>query len=401
MPGCGNATRTVPIPVACFLPPWMLRDTVSVGAIERWIGSMGEADSISAEVEVVAVGDLMLGDSAICTGFGFASRYTESGLEAILKELIPFLAADVTIGNLETPLSRAGLRRSQWSSVQMRGRPGYAPVLRRLGFDVLNVANNHAIQHGQRAFQETVELLTAADIAVCGLCGSGPWLSQPLRWTTASGVKLGILGYCLRPRQYSRCDPPFAEGEEETIVQDVERLRSEVGHVIVSLHWGEEFASWPSNREVRMATAIIEAGAAVVFGHHPHVLRPAVLSENRLIAYSLGNFVADMVWQERLRRGALLRCRLGPSGVVEAKVVATRIDDDFRPRLLPGVDLHTVESVEGLDAEAYQSKVAQALHAQRWAAYRYAIRRMLRYPPRMLVQLGFRTLRNRLIVTAG
>ena len=98
---------------------------------------------------IVAVGDLQLGDSPTCVGFGFASRYRPDSLARVFEDIAQALAgADLVFGNLETPLSTQGLEAESLSSRQLRGVPGYAVVLRESGFTVLNVANNHAVQHG-------------------------------------------------------------------------------------------------------------------------------------------------------------------------------------------------------------------------------------------------------------
>src|SRR5205814_2386723 len=102
------------------------------------------------------------------------------------------------------------------------------------------------------------------------------WAALPVL-RGAAGQRIGILAYSLRPQQYDSGPPAFAIGSESEVLRDVERLRCDANYVIVSLHWGEEFAADPSVAEVRFARQIIEAGAALLIGHHPHVVRPIVL----------------------------------------------------------------------------------------------------------------------------
>jgi poly-gamma-glutamate synthesis protein (capsule biosynthesis protein) len=197
-------------------------------------------------VGIVATGDLMLGDSAICTGYGFASRYPREAGDRAIEGLRSILGeADIVFGNLECTLSDRGHEPRRWSSTQLRGHPSYAVALRAAGFNVLNVANNHASQHGDAAFHDTIELLRAAGILPIGVRGTGDWTARPEQMEVR-GRHVGFLGYCLRPRQYSGAVPPFAEGELADIVRDVARLSVDVDHVIVSLHWGEEYVDAPS-----------------------------------------------------------------------------------------------------------------------------------------------------------
>ena len=361
---------------------------------------MNAAVKVLASVRVAAVGDLQLGDSPISVGFGLASRYRSRGLDAVFSALRPLLNdADFVFGNLECTLSTVGLESGSWRSAQLRGEPDFARALRRAGFTALNVANNHAVQHGVRAFHETLDLLADVGIECCGVRGAAPWCCKPVIWRTGDGYRVGLLGYCRRPRQYGPQEPPFAEGEPQDIVADVQRLRGAVDCVVVSLHWGEEFVSQPSCTEVALAHAVIEAGASLILGHHPHVLRPFERYRQGLIAYSLGNCVADMVWWPEVRRGGVLRCTLDVSGVRSAEFAPTHIDAAYRP--LPGPRRTEPNGLRPLDEHAYHRAIQRTVRLQRIAAYRYAALNVWRYPPRMLVQLAAATVQNRLGALLG
>ena len=348
-------------------------------------------------VRVVAMGDLQLGDSPTCVGFGFASRYGPDSLARVLADVIPsFAGADVVFGNLETPLSTRGQRADSLSARQLRGDPGYASALRRAGFTVLNVANNHAVQHGVDVFRDTVDAVQRAGIAVCGVRGTAPWASAPAT-IVAAGRRVGVLGYCLRSRQYSSEIPPYAEGTPEEMRADVARLRADTDAVIVSLHWGEEFVPTPSIDETRLARSLVDAGASLILGHHPHVVRPVEAYRDAVIAYSLGNLVGDMVWYAPFRTGAILRVNLERSAARDAIVRGTSLRSDYRPRL-NGIQTAAVPSGEiaALEPAPYAQAIRDTWRRQRVAAYWYTITRPWRFPPRILLQLIVQTLRNKL-----
>ncbi len=162
------------------------------------------------EVRLAAVGDLMVGDSAISVGFGFGSRYDDAAIADLALRVRPLLqGAEIAVGNLECVLSREGFRADDWRSAQMRGRPSYAAALRRAGFTHLGLANNHAMQHGTAAFEDTVALLRHAGIEPLGLAGTDGWTSRPAIFEAADDA-VGLLAYCLRPRQYGHEIPPYA-----------------------------------------------------------------------------------------------------------------------------------------------------------------------------------------------
>lgn len=348
----------------------------------------------SRPVSIVAVGDIMLGDSAITVGFGVASRYA-GGIQHLLVPAMPLLrGADIVFGNLECTLSPAGHQAGVWRSEQMRGLPRYAPELRDGGFTVLNVANNHANQHGREAFEETVKLLERAGIGVCGLKGADGWCARPLRIAPNGTRSVGMLGYCLRPRQYDvHREPPFAEGDRERIQGDVRRLRGSVDEVVVSLHWGEEFVDTPSRMEAELARAVIDAGASMILGHHPHVPRPVETYREGLIAYSLGNFISDMVWQSDLRRGQVLRCQLSDIGAQMAETHSVTIAADYGPHVDGDCPIET--NINALDEAAYRQAARRTVFRQRRNAYVYALRRLPAYRPAIFGQLAWATISNK------
>lgn len=347
-------------------------------------------------IRVAAVGDLMLGDSSNTVGFGVHSQYGGARLTELFAELSPRLrAADLAIGNLECPLTGRGAGQTAWARDQMRGDPADARVLREVGFTAISVANNHAMQHGDAGFAETVSALRSAGILVLGLRGEVPWHAQPVIYSHADGQSLALLAYSWRPRQYGNGPPPYAEVDEEAVLADVARARASYDGVIVSLHWGVEFVDRPSVSEVGFAHAIADVGADLVLGHHPHVVRPVERRARTVIAYSLGNCVCDMLWQEPLRRGFLLETELAPTAV-SVRLTDTRVDDRYRVRLV-GDSVREVQegTVKGLEMAEYHARTSSGLRRQRVAAYSYAARNLLRFPPAILSTLFATTAANK------
>jgi len=349
-------------------------------------------------LRVVAVGDLMLGDSPTSVGFGFRSRHDVSGLSAVLESLESALSdGDIVFGNLETPLSDLGLVHNSWASFQLRGKPAYASALREAGFTILSVANNHAAQHGREVFEDSIRTLANAGILACGLRGSPPWACEPVLLDVVD-TRAGVLAYCLRPRQYGSAEPAYAEGTEQAILDDVRRLRGISETVLVSLHWGEEFVAAPSTIEVELGRSIIDAGATMVIGHHPHVVRPVERYRHGVIAYSLGNCVSDMVWYEPLRHGAALSVDIenGTAGAV--RVTPTTVTSAFSTVIDgPPAEAVSASLLVSMSTGAYAQATHETVRRQRLAAYRYALGSVWRFPPRMLLQLLARTARNKIV----
>jgi poly-gamma-glutamate synthesis protein (capsule biosynthesis protein) len=292
----------------------------------------------------------------------------------------------------------------------MRGHEPYRKGLKAAGFDVLNVANNHSLQHGQRPFLDTVRLLRENGIAVCGV-GDTDYRHAVSAVLRVRDLDVAFLGYSLRPRQYFTEAPLYAEGQRESILADVRAARAR-DVVVVSLHWGDEFIERPSPEDVALAHDIMDAGADLIIGHHPHVLRAVEKYGRGYIVYSLGNFVCDMLWDERMRESAIVRCRLSRDGASDLTLVPVRIGDDYRPAPLDESQataiqrrLETLSLAISTPAAAatpellaqYQADADAALRWERRKAQRYFLRNAHHFPVGILIQQLTNFARNRLV----
>lgn len=339
----------------------------------------------------------MLGDSSITVGYGFRSHYGDADIYPALQELEhAFSGADLVIGNLEVMLPSGSFDPHDRGRSQMRGHPQYATALRRVGFDVVNVANNHADQHGTEAFFSTVATLEKAGIRCCGIRGEERgWSSVPVK-LSRQAREVGILGYSLRPPQYGQPRPPYAQGSVEDLFDDVHRLAGEVDQVVVCLHWGEEFVLDPSDEEVQIGRALVDAGAAAVLGHHPHVVRPLEIWKDGVIAYSLGNTVSDMVWQPSLRTGIVAAIDLPAEGSPEVRLRNTRVRSDYSLELVGSWREMERAPVASLAPGEYQQAVDTGLSRYRLAAYWHALVNIRSTPRPVLIAMVRHTVVNKL-----
>jgi len=273
------------------------------------------------------VGDIALGDHPKTVGFGFRSRYPNGIPAAFSSRLFPARPApDLVFGNLEFPLGLDTTNATTLAERQCRGLNVYAGFLASAGVTVLNLANNHSAQHGQSAFHATAEALRASGIAVAG---------TPTDFAEDAGMLVGghrivVLGWSDRPRQYASETPPYNELGEDAVAR-IREARHRAELVIVSIHWGEEFVQVPAERERRLARSMIDAGASIVVGHHPHVLREVEQYAKGLIAYSLGNFVGDMTWNPATRLGGCLLVETDDLRIRSHRLALTKIEADYFP----------------------------------------------------------------------
>jgi hypothetical protein len=258
----------------------------------------GHAAAQGRIYKIIGVGDVMMGsdypqpimDSRVQPGADPAAMLG-APLAKLLKE------ADVTFGNYEgtmhTLQGGAKLCRNPTQCYVFRSPPFHAELLRRVGFNMMSTANNHAGDFGDAGRMQTYETLRRAGILVAGPDKDG------MRTTVirlADGTRIGLAAFGHNPGISWITDIPRAQN----IVGDLRR-NSDI--VIVSFHGGGEGTNStrvPRQTEIflnenrgdvyRFAHAVVDAGARVVFGHGPHVPRAADVYKGAFIIYSLGNF---------------------------------------------------------------------------------------------------------------
>lgn len=284
-------------------------------------------------VYIAAVGDVMLGDRPLMVGLGVRSYMESSNVYDPFYKVGEFLKKqDVVFGNLESVLSDYGLNETNYKSVQMRGSSKSVTSLINAGFNVMSVANNHIMQHGDGAFYETIELLKNNRIDPIG-CVDSYGKSLP-RYKKIKEMTLGFVGFSMKQERYAS-KPNYALVNFSEILKCVKEYKKECDYLVVSLHWGDEYVSWPSKEQISQARSLSDNGASLILGHHPHVIQGIEKYNNSIIAYSLGNFVFD-VWQKRLRQTYILVVSVNKNMISEFKRIPIYIDQKYRPQLLAG-----------------------------------------------------------------
>ncbi|MBJ6749830.1 CapA family protein [Geomonas anaerohicana] len=262
-------------------------------------------------VTLMAAGDLCPADHYFTLGHGFADpARVEEGLGA----LAPLLQrADIAIANLECPLTKGTVAREIYEQKAFLGSPAAAPIIKRVGVGVLHVANNHVLQHGRAAFEETLDNLLKAGIQPVGHSVEGQAINPSFH--NIANLHLGFIAVSLVPdRRHNTVELTYDKPEVAQLADCVSSVAATVDHLIVSIHWGAEGPSIPSSAEISLGRHLIESGASVILGHHSHVVRPVERWENGLIFYSLGNLLFDLEWSPQYSLGVVAEIRLGPKG---------------------------------------------------------------------------------------
>ncbi|RJE89798.1 CapA family protein [Paenibacillus sp. 1011MAR3C5] len=247
-------------------------------------GTEGESEQISLSF----VGDMMPGE--------YINRILlEKGYDFPYQNVLFYLSEpDIMAGNLELPITTRGTPIEGTPYVH-KGSPDALPAIRDAGFDVLSLANNHAMDQGLEGMHDTMKHLQEAGIGYMGVGNNDAEAFAPYIMET-KGFKVAYIGVSgVIPFTHLKADrntPGIAETYETTrTVAAIASAKEEADLVIVMVHWGEDAADKPKNLHRSYAREYIDAGADIVIGSHPHVLQGFENYNGKWIAYSLGNFV--------------------------------------------------------------------------------------------------------------
>lgn len=247
-------------------------------------------------ITIAAVGDIMLYST-----FPDDTRVPPNDGKDLLKEVTPILSgADVAFGNLEGPMLEGGTSEKCGTPVPgkpircfaFRVPPRYGKYLKDAGFDILNLANNHAGDFGDEGRRSTRQTLDALGIKHAG-SDRNQFASTILE---VKGKKIAFIGF-------AHNNISLNVNELDAARRVVQEAARKADLVVVSFHGGAEGTDAqhvPKQTEIfigekrgnlpAFAHTVIDAGADLVLGHGPHVLRGMEVYKDRLIAYSLGNF---------------------------------------------------------------------------------------------------------------
>jgi poly-gamma-glutamate synthesis protein (capsule biosynthesis protein) len=262
----------------------------------------------------VAVGDVMLGRSVnkySVQSNNFSWHFEET------KHLLN--NADLTFINLESPFNKECNLTSE--GMRFCSDTRNIQALQNAGIDIANLANNHIGDQGKEAMQLTQDLLNSYNIATTGT------MSQTI--LKVNNITFAFIGYNDIPPKQNYIN----WADEEIIPIDVKQASTNADVVVVSFHWGVEYQSNPTARQKALAYLAIDSGADLVIGHHPHWIQPVEVYKNKLIVYSLGNFVFDQMWSQKTREGVVGKFVFYEDQIIDAEFIPILIENPGKPTI--------------------------------------------------------------------
>jgi hypothetical protein len=298
------------------------------------------------------------------TNFGcLFENYNRGVYSKILKGINPFehlvpvyKNADLNILNLECVLSEISDKREPYSWV-MRVPESYAGLLGNNRVNIVNLANNHSLDHGRGAFERMTAALDASGIKHFGEARDR--LQQEPLVLTVKDTRLAFLGYYI--------EETVSPADYSVLVKQIQisclKAKSACDFLILSLHWGHEYTSHPMAWQVALAKDLfLNHGVDILYGHHPHRLHGIARFRSSLFVPSLGNFVFDEYLPAN-RKTAVLSVTLEKSrGILTSKLIPFYINKRFQPESEPSMQ----KELDQLNASLQQmiEKTPEELHSQ-------------------------------------
>jgi poly-gamma-glutamate capsule biosynthesis protein CapA/YwtB (metallophosphatase superfamily) len=286
--------------------------------------------STDPTVHIAAVGDIML-DRALGEALGQGDvAYPFAQVMHLLSPM------DISVGNLESALGELGSPEKK--GYTFRAPPEAALGLSIAGFDLLSLANNHALDYGTEALFEGINLLNQFGIATIGagvdeIAARQPFLQQingiQLAFVAYVDVPIEVRGFDAQSWTATATQPGVAWVDLEQIHADIAAAKQLADVVIVLLHSGYENDPEPSPPQEAAAHAAVDAGAQLVIGHHSHVLQGVEFYKDGVIVYGLGNFAFE---DGGPPESAVLHVWLDADGVRELEFHPLMLEEDGRPR---------------------------------------------------------------------
>lgn len=241
------------------------------------------------DTTLVFTGDVLFANS-------FQNSYGAGGITGVLSESLQteLTQADLTVVNQEFPFSTRGTPMED-KQYTFRADPKYVSALSEMGVDLVTLANNHILDYGREALEDTFTTLQNAGIPYMG-AGRTAEEARALHSFTVNGRTYGFLAASrvIQVEDWNvdnHAPGVFTTYDGTALCEEIKKASAQCDHVTVYVHWGVEHDAYPQAYQTTLAKQYIDAGADLVIGAHTHCLQGVEFYQGKPIFYSLGNFI--------------------------------------------------------------------------------------------------------------
>ncbi len=313
------------------------------------------------QITFTFVGDCTVGceDRLLFQDNSFAAYVNQYGYAYFLAKMKDFFSQDdLTVGNFEGVL-KTNASGAANKTYCFRGLPDYAKILTLGGIDAVSLANNHTGDYGAKGRRSTLKALATAGVKPFG--NGETFLYQK------DGVTVAFCGFW-----------GVGFNKRDDIAAYIRKLKADGADAVVcALHFGEEYATSHSKVQTEVARMVIDAGADLVVGHHPHVVQGMEVYQNRTIFYSLGNFLFGGNVLVRANECLVPRVTLRFSddgqylgqqtNLYPANISGDPVNNDYQPRLVTGEAAQSVFGLMDADSADTEGEYTQSDSSRTYA----------------------------------
>lgn len=301
--------------------------------ITTWMGRAEEVKTVELNSDqpltLTMVGDVMMGR--------YVEEVTEKhGYEYLFRYMEPYFAnSDYVSGNYEHTVLKEEVTNYKEADTPIRLNSNASGVqaVKDAGFSVVSLANNHMMDYEEQGLLDTIDEFKSADMHYVGVGSNTAEAKNSIDYADVNGVRVATLGFT---DVYGK-DAVSKNGKAGLLNSNPDLLFEMIGKardakqgnadlIVVNMHWGQEYSTSTTARQKDLAKAIIDAGADIIIGHHPHVLQSFDVYKDGIIFYSLGNFIFDQGWT-RTKDSAMVQYHLAEDGKATIDVVPLQIEE--------------------------------------------------------------------------
>lgn len=243
------------------------------------------------EINMLFAGDLML-DRYV------KDRIDKYGLDYLFAKVDPefWQGLDLFSVNLEGAVTEAGQHYEPVKAYDFAFAPEIVAGLKKYNINFFNLANNHIDDQGLKGIEQTRKNLDELEFSYAG-CPNGIISDCSTKVMTVNDIKIGMVGLSTL---WSRPDP-------DKLRKMMDDVNEQSDYVVVNVHWGEEYETKSNKLQQELGRQLIDLGADLIIGHHPHVVQETEIYKDKYIYYSLGNFIFDQYFAEATQKGLLVK----------------------------------------------------------------------------------------------
>lgn len=283
------------------------------------LGACNSGEKKKESLTVFFTGDVMF-DRGV-------RKEMEHGSASIFEKIKPLISdGDFTVANLECPVTKRNTPANR--KVTFRADPDCLTAARKAGITHFFLANEHAIDQGRQGLKETYSNLISKTIIPIGVGDKQKIACEP-EVIKKGGIAVALFSSLLLTADvtgFSKDTSGICQASIEELATNIAdyKKKNTDAYIVVLLHWGAEMQTRPTQNQRAQAHQLIDAGADVIIGHHPHVVQETETYKGKKIFYSLGNLIYDQ--SAPADEGLVIRLKFDKLGI-DAKPYPVKINN--------------------------------------------------------------------------